>query len=205
MIGDFNTGTVVYCKFTTFRVSTGRPYSLAGGAVTVYKNGSATPSSAGVTLTADFNGQTGLNHVAIDTSSDPTFYAAGAIFEVVVSAGTVDGVTAVGIVVDHFTLGIVAAVLTAQGYTTALASKLTTALGTEYIGSVTSGAGTTTTFEDTAAGSTTNRWKDRVVIFTGGACVGQAKPITGYNGATHVFTTTAFTTAPGNGDPFIIV
>jgi hypothetical protein len=45
-----------------------------------------------------------LNHVAIDTSADGTFYAVGSFFDVVVTTGTVDSVSAVGVVVGRFTL-----------------------------------------------------------------------------------------------------
>jgi hypothetical protein len=70
----------------------------------VYKDASTTQSTAGVTLTADFDAVTGLNHVAIDTSADGTFYAVGSFFDVVVTTGTVDSVSAVGVVVGRFTL-----------------------------------------------------------------------------------------------------
>lgn len=104
-LGDFDTSSVVYFKFTTFRPSTGAPYTLAGTpALSVYKDASTTQSTSGVTLTADFDSVTGLNHVAIDTSSDGTFYAAGSSFDVVITTGTVDSVSAVGTVVGRFTL-----------------------------------------------------------------------------------------------------
>jgi len=104
-LGDFDTGATLYFKFTTFRPSTGAPFTLAGTpAISVYKDASTTQSTSGVTLTADFDSVTGLNHVAIDTSADGTFYAAGSFFDVVVTTGTVDSVSAVGVVVGRFTL-----------------------------------------------------------------------------------------------------
>jgi hypothetical protein len=45
-----------------------------------------------------------LNHFAIDTSADGTFYAAGSFFDVVITAGTVDSISSVGSVVGSFTL-----------------------------------------------------------------------------------------------------
>ena len=57
-----------------------------------------------MTLTADFDGVTGLNHVTIDTSADGSFYAAGSSFQVVITAGTVDSVSVVGQPVGEFTL-----------------------------------------------------------------------------------------------------
>jgi hypothetical protein len=104
-LGDFDPGAVVYFKFTTQRPSTGAPFTLAGTpALSVYKDNSTTQSTTGVTLTADFDSVTGLNHVAIDTSADGTFYVAGSFFDVVITTGTVDSVSAVGFVVGRFTL-----------------------------------------------------------------------------------------------------
>lgn len=104
-LGDFDTSTVVYGKFTTFRPSTGAAYTLGGTpALSVYKDNSTTQSTTGVTLTADFDSVTGLNHFAIDTSSDGTFYSAGSFFDIVITTGTVDSVSVVGAVVASFTI-----------------------------------------------------------------------------------------------------
>jgi hypothetical protein len=104
-LGDFDTGTVVYFKFTTYNPSTGAPFTLAGTpAISVYKDNSVTQSTTGVTLTVDFDAVTGLHHVAVDTSADGTFYAAGSFFDVVITTGTVNAVSAVGTVVGRFTL-----------------------------------------------------------------------------------------------------
>ena len=104
-LGDFDTSAVVYGKFTTYRPSTGAPYTLAGTpALSVYKDNSTTQSTTGVTLTADFDTVTGLNHFAIDTSADGTFYSSGSFFDIVVTTGTVDSVSAIGMVVGSFTL-----------------------------------------------------------------------------------------------------
>lgn len=104
-LGDYNTGVTIYGKFTTFRPSTGAPYTLAGTpALSVYKDASTTQSTSGVTLTADFDSVTGLNHFTIDTSADGTFYSAGSNFSVVITTGTVDSVSVVGSVVGSFSL-----------------------------------------------------------------------------------------------------
>lgn len=103
--GDYDAGTVIYGKFTTFRPSTGAPFALAGTpALSVYKDNSTAQSTTGVTLTADFDTVTGLNHFAIDTSADGTFYSAGSNFDIVITTGTVDGVSVVGSVVASFSL-----------------------------------------------------------------------------------------------------
>ena len=104
-LGDHAAGDTIDMKFTTRRFSTGAPFTLAGTpAVSVYKGNSVTQSTSGVTLTADFDSVTGLNHVRIDTSSDGTFYADGSQFSLVITAGTVDSVSVVGEVVGRFTL-----------------------------------------------------------------------------------------------------
>lgn len=104
-LGDFDTSTVVYGKFTTFRPSTGAAFTLGGTpALSVYKDNSTTQSTTGVTLTADFDSVTGLNHFAIDTSADGTFYSSGSFFDIVITTGTVDSVSVVGSVVGSFTL-----------------------------------------------------------------------------------------------------
>lgn len=104
-LGDFDASTVIYGKFTTYNPSTGAPATLAGTpALSVYKDNSTTQSTSGVTLTVDFDSVTGLNHFAIDTSADGSFYAAGSFFDIVITTGTVNSVSAVGSVVGAFTL-----------------------------------------------------------------------------------------------------
>lgn len=104
-LGDFDASTVVYGKFTTYQPSTGAAFTLGGTpALSVYKDNSTTQSTSGVTLTASFDSVTGLNHFAIDTSSDGTFYSAGSFFDIVITTGTVDSVSVVGSVVGSFTI-----------------------------------------------------------------------------------------------------
>lgn len=104
-LGDFAAGDTLDFKFTTFRPSTGAPFTLAGSpAISIYKDNSTTQSTSGVTLTVDFDGVTGLHHVRITTSSDATFYADGSAFECVITTGTVDSVSVVGSCIGRFTL-----------------------------------------------------------------------------------------------------
>lgn len=104
-LGDYDAGGTLFSKFTTYRPSTGAPFTLGGTpALSVYKDGSTTQSTAGITLTADFDGVAGLHHVAVDTSADGTFYSAGSHFEIVITTGTVDSVSVVGSCVASFSL-----------------------------------------------------------------------------------------------------
>lgn len=101
-LGDFNPGDVVDTMFTTID-SSGAPTQLAGSPVVrAYKDNGTTEDDSGITLSVDFDGRTGLNHLRIDTSQDGTFYAAGAEITMVLTAGTVDGVSVVGYVICQF-------------------------------------------------------------------------------------------------------
>lgn len=109
-LGDFTAGDVIDFKFTTYRPSTGAPFTLAGSpVVSVYKDNSVTQSTTGVTVSVDFDSVTGLHNVNITTASDGTFYANGGEFECVITTGTVDSVSVVGSCVGRFTLGATAA------------------------------------------------------------------------------------------------
>ncbi len=153
--GDFAVAATVVVRFNTADAS-GAPITLAGTpAISVYKN-STTQSTTGVTLTVDYDGVTGLHSVAIDTSADGTFYAAGNTFDVVITTGTVNGVSAVGIAVGAFSLAqrtiasmaagtITAAAIAADAITDAkVASDVTIASVTGAVGSVTGAVGSVT-------------------------------------------------------------
>ena len=104
-LGDFSASSIVDFKFTTFRPSTGAPFTLAGSpVVSVYKDNDLTQSTAGVTLTVDFDGVAGMHHVRITTATDAAFYANGGEFECVITTGTVDSVSVVGSCIGRFTL-----------------------------------------------------------------------------------------------------
>jgi hypothetical protein len=102
-LGDIAEDATIRGSFNT-RSSAGAPITLAGTpAVSVYKDAGATESTAGVTLTVDFDSRTGHHIYTIDTSAD-AFYATGADYRVVITAGTVDGVSVVGVEVGSFSI-----------------------------------------------------------------------------------------------------
>lgn len=75
-------------------------------------------------------------------------------------------------------------------------------------GTVTSSGHTPTTTAFKASDiteATDDHFIGRSVIFTSGALLGQATAVTDYTGSTSVYTVTAMTEAPGNGDTFILV
>lgn len=101
--GDRALSSTVMFQFTTS--VNGTPTTLSGSPViSVYKN-STTEGTTGVTLTADYDSRTGLNHVVIDTSADGTFFATGNDFSCVITTGTVGGVSQVGVEVGSFSIG----------------------------------------------------------------------------------------------------
>lgn len=102
-IGDFSKNDTITFMFTTFRPSTGAPFLLAGTpVVSVYKDSNLTQDTAGVTLTTNYDGVTGLNFVSVSTST--AFYVDGSSYECVITTGTVDSVSVVGSCVGRFTM-----------------------------------------------------------------------------------------------------
>lgn len=101
-LGDYVEDATIDFMFSTFSPVTSAPTALTSGAVQVYKANNTGQTSTGVTLTADFDGITGQNHVRIDTSD--AFYAIANDYNVVVSGGTVGGVAVTGTVLATFSI-----------------------------------------------------------------------------------------------------
>lgn len=102
-LGDLAEDQVIDFKFSTHQ-SGGTPITLAGTpAVAVYVENSTTEITSGVTLTVDFDGRTGCHHVRIDTSASAS-YAVAKDYQVVITTGTVDGVSVVGTVLAIFSI-----------------------------------------------------------------------------------------------------
>lgn len=102
--GDYRAGDTVDFKFSTVN-SSAVPATLGGTpAISIYKSNSTTESTAGVTLTVDFDSLTGLNHIRVTTVTDGTFYADATDFDAIITTGTVGGVSVVGMVVGSFSL-----------------------------------------------------------------------------------------------------
>jgi len=102
-LGDIRLGDTLDFKFCTVQ-STGAPTTLAGTPViSAYPANSTTQLTAGITLTADFDSVTGLNHVRVVASSG-NGYATATNYEMVITTGTVNSVSAVGYVVGTFSI-----------------------------------------------------------------------------------------------------
>ena len=102
--GDIRLGATIEFTFTTRRFTTGVPFALAGTpSIEAYQVGSSVPITAGITLTADYSGVTGLNHVSI-VASGANGYATAKDVSVVIAAGTVDSVSVVGETIASFSI-----------------------------------------------------------------------------------------------------
>jgi hypothetical protein len=102
-LGDITLGDTLDHKFTSVDTS-GLPTALVGGVISAYVDNSATEITAGVTLTASFDGRTGLNHVRVVASSGNGF-ATGTNVQLIITTGTVSGASVVGYVIGLFSIG----------------------------------------------------------------------------------------------------
>jgi len=93
----------------TFQFTTsvnGVPTALAGSpAISVYGSNSSTPITAGVSFTGSYNSTTGLNNVAIAATTG-NGYAVGIDYSVVITTGTLAGVSMVGYQVGTFSINL---------------------------------------------------------------------------------------------------
>lgn len=209
--GDISLGATLDVKFTTRQFSTGAPFALSGGAVAAYVDNSTTEITAGITLSANFDGRTGLNNVRVVASSGNGF-AGGTNVDLVLTAGTVDGVSVAGEAVASFSIanrgGMWDEVLTGATHNIASSAgrrlrQLETAT-TAFSGTISSPTATTVVL-DVAASGTDDFYKPGLLVIDGVAGI-QFRRITSYVGATRTVTVaTAFATTPTGGDAAYII
>jgi hypothetical protein len=102
---DITLGETVDFKFTTTEPDTGAPATLSGTpAISAYVGNSTTQITAGITLSVDFDGVTGLNNVRVVATSG-NGYTDNTDVALIITTGTVDGNSAVGYKVAEFTIG----------------------------------------------------------------------------------------------------
>lgn len=102
--GDINLGDTFHFTFTSRQFSTGAPFTLAGTpTLAVYVENNTTQFSSGITLTTDFDGVTGLNHVTIEATA-ANGYSIGQDYNVILTAGTVDSVSVIGETIGSFSI-----------------------------------------------------------------------------------------------------
>lgn len=102
-LGDFRLGDTFDCKFTTVD-STGAPITLAGTPViSAYVGNSVTQITAGITLSVDFDSVTGMHNVRVVATSG-NGYATASNYQLVITTGTVNSISAVGYVIAQFSI-----------------------------------------------------------------------------------------------------
>lgn len=102
-LGDLRLGDTLDFKFCTVQ-STGAPTTLAGSPViSAYPSNSTTQLTAGITLSVDFDSVTGLNQVRV-VASGGNGYLTATNYDLVITTGTVNSVSAVGYVVGSFSI-----------------------------------------------------------------------------------------------------
>jgi hypothetical protein len=201
-VGARAVGSTVVFNFTTS--VNGVPTSLAGSpAISVYKN-SQTESTTGVTLNPDYDSRVGMNNVVIDTSQSSSFYAADNDFSVVITTGTLNGVSMIGFVVGSFSL---------MTQTTNL-DKTTKAIAR---GTLTTGGSTTsvptsalTLAGSAASGVVVSQFVGRTVLFDGDTTTaglrGASSAISASTASnTPTLTVAALPATPVSGDTFSII
>src|SRR6266446_9703759 len=102
-LGRRTKGDVVTWKFT-LTVSDVPTTLGTSPAVKGYEDGSATEFTGGITLTADYDGKTGLCELIVDTSN--AAFSTGHFYDFVITAGAIGLVSPIGYVVGHLELGI---------------------------------------------------------------------------------------------------
>lgn len=215
-IGDFSQSTTVDFKFSTR--SAGVPTTLSGSpVVSIYKDNSTTQSTAGVTLTADFDSVTGLNHVRITLSSDTSFYSAGSSFDAVITTGTVGGTSVVGEAVASFSIANRAGYLDVtnsaalHNVVNSPGRQLRAAAGnTEVIyptsGTVSLASATSSTATlDAGASAVAQAYQWDVIELLTGTGAGQSRLISNYTTGRVATVVPAWTTTPDNTTGFQIL
>jgi hypothetical protein len=104
-VRDITLGETIFLAFTTRAFATGIPTTLAGTpVVSAYVDAGLTQITAGITLGVDHDGVTGLNMLTVVATSGNGFANATDV-AMVITVGTVGGVSVVGEVVGEFTIG----------------------------------------------------------------------------------------------------
>lgn len=101
---DVKAEDTIYIAFTTRAFATGIPTVLSGSpAVSAYEDGGLTQITAGITLGVDHDSVVGLNMLTI-VATAANGYDTGKDYNLVITTGTVGGVSVVGEVVGQFSI-----------------------------------------------------------------------------------------------------
>lgn len=172
-------------------------------------------SSSGITMTSPFDTLTGVHDVDIDLTdnTDAGFYASGYFYSVVLSPDeTIDGQTITGIILAEFEIGVNPVNVTQIVGSATPATNLSASTSQIVIGTVDTVVNghtpTPTEFQaDDITTAAADHYNGRVIIFSSGTLAKQATRILDYTnvGGIGQFTVVAMTTAPGDGDTFVIL
>ena len=214
MSRDITLEDTTYIQFTTKAFATGIPTVLAGTpVVSAYENDSTTQITDGITLGVDHDSVVGLNLLTI-VATDANGYEDGKDYSLVITAGTVDGVSVVGEVVGEFTVGRIAdgvwdEVLAGNTHNVQnSAGKRLRQLGGLILHDGTLQAGSTSTSAVLDAGASTvdDFYNHTKILIGGGTGSEQEAIISDYVGSTRVATITpAWRTTPDATSEFEIV
>jgi len=91
-LGDFAEDSLVHFCWSTNDKNGASITRATNGDIRIYKDDSATQSTAGITDTEDFDGVTGVHNCKIDLSAD-TFYVPGHDYSIVLVGAVIDGET----------------------------------------------------------------------------------------------------------------
>lgn len=216
---DITIGETLDIKFCTTEPDTGAPATLSGTpVVSAYVGNSTTQITAGITLTVDFDSVTGLNNVRVAATTG-NGYTDGTDVSLVITTGTVDGNSAVGYVIENFTIGRGAAFtrLGAPAGDSVSADIAAIEAQTDDIASITAGTSpdvlvdttiatlaSQTSFTLTAGSSDDDAYNGMAVIFTDQSTATQKWVcfVSDYTGSTKTVTLESapgFTVATGDG------
>lgn len=201
-LGDIKLGDTVTFKFNTTVPTTGVLTTLAGSPVLAAYLDSTTEITSGITLTQDYDSRTGMHHVAVAATAG-NGYAAAKNYSIAFTAGTVGGVSLVGLEVGCFSIENRVVNL----YSTPVLTGPARAFGIEDAG--TSGGVTATTLTLRASSP----------AFGANACAGMTVTVLGVTqaydqnravlsntaGAGGVLTFDAFAVTPTGGNPTYIL
>ena len=174
-----NLGVTVTLDFVTTTPTTGAAGSASATTVNVFEDANDT---AILTPSAtERSGQTGNYRVQVACTTANGFEV-GKSYNVVVTA-TVGGVSAKAVIANFV-------ILPAVYYGTVVAD----------------GGNTASTFKTDLTESSTDHWKDALIVFLTGTLAGQVKKVGAFNPTTDFITmVTAYTAAPTAADRFMLV
>jgi hypothetical protein len=101
-LGNLQNNKPIYFTWDSMSAVGASIAASVAGTIRVYKNSDTTERTADITDTRDFDGVTGLNHVAIVTTD--AFYTSDSDYSVVLVGATIDGVGGVNVTIATFSI-----------------------------------------------------------------------------------------------------